>query len=140
MPSQTDVNLQWQSPGIQEEVPQAVHVPVSYIGKSVGSCASAKQSMRTAVRFPMAADFRYLNLGLAQSFARDLKGRASGDEGVSTAQGEAIRHRYIKPEYLYLLPFHAIHFKQLPEVFYSRHLSTLHAHFCKCKTFTYIDL
>jgi len=43
---------------------------VSYIGNSVGSWASAKESMRTAVRFLMAADFRDLNLGLARSFAR----------------------------------------------------------------------
>jgi len=42
---------------------------VSYIGKSFGTCASVKESMRTAVRFPMAADFRYLNLGLAWLFA-----------------------------------------------------------------------
>jgi len=43
---------------------------VSYIGKSVGSCASVKDSMWTVVLFPMAADLRDLNLGLARSFAR----------------------------------------------------------------------
>src|SRR6218665_3988277 len=32
--------------------------PVSYIGKSVGLCASVEESMRTTVRFPMAADFQ----------------------------------------------------------------------------------
>ena len=36
---------------------------------SSGSCASAKESMRIAVRFPVAADVRDLNLGLARSFA-----------------------------------------------------------------------
>jgi len=46
---------------------------VSYIGKSVGSCASVKESMQTMVRFPMAGDFRDLNLGLAQSLHGDLK-------------------------------------------------------------------
>ena len=30
----------------------------SYMGKSVGSYASVKESMRTAVRFPMAAYFK----------------------------------------------------------------------------------
>ena len=35
----------------------------------VGLWASVKESMRTAVRFPMAADFGYLNIGLARSFA-----------------------------------------------------------------------
>src|SRR6218665_683006 len=44
--------------------------PVSYIGKSVGLCASVKESMRNAVRFTVAADFRDSNLGLARSFAR----------------------------------------------------------------------
>jgi len=33
-----------------------------------GSCASVKESMRTAVRFPKATDFKDLNLGLALSF------------------------------------------------------------------------
>jgi len=37
-----------------------------YIGKSVASCASVKESMRTVFRFPMAADFRDLNIGLAR--------------------------------------------------------------------------
>jgi len=37
---------------------------VSYIGKSAGPCASAKESMQTAVRFPMAANFIDLNLEL----------------------------------------------------------------------------
>ena len=31
---------------------------------SVGSCASVEESMRTAARFPMAADLRALNFGL----------------------------------------------------------------------------
>jgi len=66
---------------------------VSYIGKNAGSCASAKKSMRTAVRFPMAADLRDLHLGLARPLHGDLKGRAtgpfrrtSGGEGLSPAQ------------------------------------------------------
>ena len=33
--------------------------PVSCIGKSVGSCVSVKESMRTAVRFPMAVSSGY---------------------------------------------------------------------------------
>ena len=47
--------------------------PVSYmyIGKSAGSCASVIMwSLWTAVRFPMAADLRDLDLGLSRSFAR----------------------------------------------------------------------
>jgi len=35
--------------------------PVSYTVKSVGSCASVRESTRTAVRFPMADDLRDLN-------------------------------------------------------------------------------
>src|SRR6218665_1760431 len=66
---------------------------VSYIGKSAGSCASSKESTRTAVRFRWWLIQRYKNLGLSRSLARG-PGRATGPfrrtssgEGVPTAQG-----------------------------------------------------
>jgi len=81
-------------------------VPVSYIGKIVGSCASVKESMRTAVRFPMAADFRDLNFGLARSFARDLKWRGVHSNGWAVVKdlartGSRPNDRCLKPEYLF---------------------------------------
>ena len=63
-----------------------------------------KESMRTAVRFPKAVDFRDLNIGICTVLCT---GTIKGVQAVmktyfSPAQGEAIRHRYIKPEYLFI--------------------------------------
>jgi len=72
--------------------------PVIYIGKSVGSCASVKESMRSAVRFPMTADFRDLNLGLARSFAGDLKWRGIHSNGravVKVCHPHRVEAKYI---------------------------------------------
>jgi len=49
--------------------------PVGYIGKSADcvSCASVKESMRIADRFPMLPCFRDVNIGLARSLQGDLE-------------------------------------------------------------------
>src|SRR6218665_27790 len=67
--------------------------------------------MRTAVRTRWWLIQRFKNLGYHGPLHGDLKGRAtgpfrqtSGGEAVSPAAGGGQRHRYIKPEYLYLYP------------------------------------
>jgi len=75
--------------------------PVGYIGNSVGCvlCASVKESMRTAVRFPKVAYFRDLNIRHDQT----LNGVASIQtddrwRSISSAQGRGhvLYGRYIK--------------------------------------------
>src|SRR6218665_2631659 len=81
-----------------------------YIGKCVAciSCASVKESMRTAVCIlsvfgSMVADLRDLNLGLARSLHGDLNWRGVHSNGRVVAKDLTRPNgQYIKSEYLYL--------------------------------------